>query len=143
MHVWFSAPMENRLDNRTQHEDKIFKRCPKCMKCWQSRDEFIRDKSLELNGYQADFEELEFGMFHFTHLEKQCCSTMVIRTRDFLNLYTGKKYTERKTGSKECPGYCLHQDQLDRCSAMCEYAFVREVIHIIQVEKGQRPETGM
>jgi hypothetical protein len=39
---------------------------------------------------------------------------------------------ERKTGTEECPGYCLHQDELQPCPARCECAYVREIIQIIR-----------
>ena len=112
-----------------------FKKCPNCFEVWQTRDHFISDKQLELNGYKADFENLEDGLFFFTHTKPVCCSTMVISVLDFKDLYTGKIYRERKTGSNECPLYCLNKDQLDRCNAFCECAFVREIIQILKVKK--------
>jgi len=112
--------------------DKIFKICPLCSQKWKSRKEFLDDKTLKLNGYQADFETLENGLFFFTHHVEGCYSTMAIMSVDFYDMYTGTKYSETKVGSDECPGYCLKKDQLDRCDAACEYAFVREILHIIR-----------
>ena len=111
--------------------DTIFKKCPLCSHRWETRNDFLNDKTLELNGYQADFESLEHGLFFFTHRVDGCHSTMGILSADFFDLYTGKKYAQRKTGSEECPGYCLKKNKLDRCDAACEYAFVREIIQII------------
>ena len=110
----------------------VFKTCPMCSLAWNSRDEFLRDGSLELNGYQADLEELELGLFYFTHHRDGCHSTMVIETRDFLDLYTGERFNLPRTGEEDCPGYCLDIDQLDRCTAQCECAYVREIIQIIK-----------
>lgn len=118
-------------------EEKIFKICPMCATEWKNRDEFLDDQSLELNGYKADFEKLEWGLFYFTHKKEGCLSTMALVAKDFLTLYSGKKYTARRTGEKECPGYCLDEKQLKRCDAFCECAFNREVIKIIKERQGK------
>lgn len=120
-------------------EKHVFKVCPMCSAEWKTRDKFLDDKSLELNGYQADFEDLKWGLFYFTHQRERCFSTMVIEAKEFFSLYTGKRYTERRTGEEDCPGYCLDKDQLNRCDALCECAFNREIAHIIkerQKDKG-------
>jgi len=113
-------------------EREFFKICPMCSYKWKIRDEFLDDKSLELNGYQADFDKLEWSLFLFTHYKENCYSTMAIQAKDFLSLYSGKKYTEQRAGTDDCPGYCLDKNQLDRCDALCECAFNREVIQIIK-----------
>ena len=113
-----------------------FKTCPHCFQIWPTRDDFISDSQLELNGYKADFEKLEYGLFFFTHQKSGCHSTMAIEVVDFKDLYSGEIYTERKTGSEECPRYCLDKEQLDRCDAICECAFVREIIQIIRNKRG-------
>lgn len=117
-------------------EETGFKCCPMCGKHWGNRNDFLNDDLLILNGYQADFEELEYGLFYFTHQAHGCGSTLVIQAKAFLDLYSGAKYSERKTGSDECPGYCLEKDQLSRCDAACECAFIREVIEIIKQKHG-------
>ncbi len=109
-----------------------FKQCPGCFQAWPSRDDFLSDERLELNGYKADFERLEYGLFFFTHRKATCYSTMAIEVVDFMDLYTGKIYAERRTGEEACPGYCRDKEQLDRCDAQCECAFVREILHIIK-----------
>jgi len=113
-------------------ERMIFKKCPMCSTEWETRDNFLDDLSLEINGYKADFEKLEWSLFYFTHMKEGCLSTMAIEARDFLSLYSGERYTQRRTGKAECPGYCLDQKQLDRCDALCECAFNREIIQIIR-----------
>jgi len=105
---------------------------------WGNRSDFLNDPTLQLNGYQADFEKLEYGLFLFTHTADGCFTTMAVRVEEFLNLYTGKKFAQRKTGSEECPGYCLQIHQLDRCDVQCECAFVREIIQIIQEPRRSR-----
>ncbi len=36
-----------------------FKICPNCSEVWQTRENFILDPKLKLNGYKADFEKLD------------------------------------------------------------------------------------
>lgn len=98
-------------------------------------DQFLSDQSIELNGYKADFEKLDWGLFYFTHKIENCFSTMALKTKDFLSLYTGERYTEQRAGMEECPGYCLDEKQLNRCDAFCECAFNREIIQIINKRK--------
>ncbi|HMK56293.1 MAG TPA: hypothetical protein VK448_06635 [Dissulfurispiraceae bacterium] len=116
--------------------ETVFKKCPGCFRDWSTRDDFLSDNSLELNGYKADFEKLEYGLFFFTHKVDGCCSTMALEVKDFLGIYTGKMYTDRKTLSDECPGYCTDEKQLSRCDALCECAFAREIMHIIRQRQG-------
>lgn len=124
------------MGNDVMNDIQPFKICPMCATIWHTRDDFLGDQNLRLDGYQADFEILEYGLFYFTHLNSDCRSTMALPTLHFLDMYTGDRYSERKTGGEECPGLCLEKDQLDRCEAFCECAMVREVIQIIK-EKQQ------
>ena len=111
--------------------EQTFKTCPACSKKWQTMEEFVSDPSLELNGYKADFKDLEYGMFFFTHKIEPCHSTMTIMIEDFRKLYSGPIYKENKTLSEECPRYCMNEKNLTRCDAFCECAFVREIMEII------------
>ena len=117
---------------------ETFKICPMCATEWKTLNDFVNDQSLEINGYRADFEKLEWGLFYFTHQKQECFSTMVIEANEFLSLYSGKEYTERRTGQEDCPGYCLDKEQLNRCDALCECAFNREVIQIIKERQSSR-----
>lgn len=117
-----------------------FKQCPSCGERWETQDAFLKDLTLSLNGYKADFEELQYGMFFFTHQKPDCQSTMVIEVSEFMNLYTGEIYGERMTGEEDCPGYCVDTGQLSRCDALCECAFVREIIHIIKQRQTGKTE---
>jgi len=113
-------------------DNTAFKTCPGCFYCWSSRDEFLQDSSLELNGYKADFKELEYGLFFFTHKKGDCFSTMALEVNDFLDLYTGTRSQEKKALSTECPRYCIDEKQLNRCGVVCECSFAREIIQIIR-----------
>lgn len=122
--------------------DKTFKTCPFCAHNWYTRTEFLNDRTLKLNGYQADFEALGKGLFFFTHHVEGCYTTMTILSAAFYDMYSGKRYAERKTGSEECPGYCLLIDCLERCSVACECAFVREIIQIIRERQASGQPAG-
>ncbi len=92
----------------------------------------MSDKSLIINGYKPDFEKLEYGLFFFTHNKDGCFSTIAVETKEFTDLYTGKIFKERKTGTKDCKGLCLKTNDLSPCNAECEAAFVRGVIQLIK-----------
>ena len=110
----------------------VFKQCPCCQRSWESRDQFLEDPGLELSGYQADLEFLEEGLFYFNHKAEGCGSTIVLGVSQFLDLYTGPRYTERLTLLEGCPRYCIDKAQMNRCEAVCECAFVREVLQIVK-----------
>jgi len=81
---------------------KKFKKCSMCKTEWNTRNDFLSDKNISVVGYNVNFEELELGCFLFNHTN--CGTTLAIEARVFLDLYHGKIFTERKTGSEECPG---------------------------------------
>jgi len=106
-----------------------FKNCPACGKDWVSREALLADGSVSLIGYQAHFEELKEGLFLFNH---SCKGTFALPAGIFVDLYTGPIFRKRATGTDECPGHCLHEDELAPCPAHCECAYVREVCQIVQ-----------
>ncbi len=112
--------------------ENLFKKCPSCQQKWETQDAFLSDPLLNINGYTANFKNLEGGLFFFTHRTPGCCSTMAVEVRDFKNLYNGPYYKGTKAGQDGCPRYCLDSDQLERCTAFCECAFVREILQIIK-----------
>jgi hypothetical protein len=118
---------------------KVFKECPMCSAVWKSRNEFIGDCSLVINGYQANFDYLEHGLFYFTHEVDGCFSTMALKAKDFYDLSTQKKFTERKTFTDECPGHCLDKNNLEKCYTECECAFVRDLLSTLQRLKADTP----
>jgi len=111
-------------------ETTTFKACPCCGRRWPTRESFLEDAALEIIGYQVNFRFLELGLFLFNHHE--CRTTLSVRADEFLDLYQGPVFEDRKTGSSECPGHCLHADELSRCPAACECAFVREVLQLVR-----------
>jgi hypothetical protein len=113
-------------------DDTVFKRCPSCARQWKTRESFLDDPALKLNGYAADFEELTYGLFFFTHETEGCYSTMTVAVNQFEPLYTGPRYSERKRLSPECPRYCADKNETDRCEVECECAYPREIMHVIR-----------
>lgn len=100
-----------------------------CRHTWNGRTEFLADPDIEIIGYQVHFKDLKKGLFLFSH---SCNTSLSIPSGRFTDLYRGEMVEERKTGTEECPGYCLHQDELQPCPARCECAYVREIIQIIR-----------
>jgi hypothetical protein len=107
-----------------------FKICPKCGIQWSTREKLLEDPELALVGYQANFRAIEAGILLFNHT---CRTTLALPASDFQDLYNGPVFVERATGSSECGGHCLHQNDLGPCPARCECAYVR---HILQLIKG-------
>lgn len=110
-----------------------------CSAVWKSRNEFIGDHSLVINGYQANFDYLEYGLFYFTHEVDGCFSTMALRAKEFYDLNPQKKFTERKTFTDECPRHCLDKNNLKKCFTECECAYVRELLCRIKRLKAESP----
>ena len=107
----------------------LFNECSPCGAKWVSRDDFLEDPEIEIVGYNANFDDLLSGTFLFNHT---CGAALSLSVRYFNGLYEGTIFTERATGSDDCPAYCLYQDQLDKCMVRCECAFVRNIIDIIK-----------
>lgn len=113
-----------------------FKTCPCCATRWESKCDFLSDPALDVNGYQVNMEDLEKGLIFFTHKQNDCHSTLAIPVSEFLDQYSGPRYTENKALSPECPRYCIDESNLERCEVICECAFVREMLHMIHESKG-------
>jgi hypothetical protein len=107
----------------------LFKECTVCDFKWNNRNDFLKDFDINIHGYQVHFEELTEGLFLFNHA---CGGTLALSAGEFRDLYDGPVFTERFTGSDECPGYCLHEDELQACPAQCECAYVREIIQVVK-----------
>jgi len=117
--------------------DNIFKTCTMCKKQWKDREGFLNDPLLETIGYQADIEDLEYGLFLFNHNEKNCGSTIAIRVHKFKDLYNGPVYSQCLLGSEECHELCLHKNNLEPCPAKCECSYVRDLLQTVKNwEKG-------
>ena len=109
---------------------QIFKECTCCKHPWYSREDFLGDSKLEFVGYQVNFGNLELGYFLFNHLN--CQSTIAVHAVLFRDIYDGPVFSERKTFSDKCPGYCNDREALNVCGAECECAYVREIMQIVR-----------
>ncbi|HKJ69319.1 MAG TPA: hypothetical protein VKA68_15270 [bacterium] len=109
-------------------EPESFKDCAACGMEWQTRQEFLEDPEITLVGYQAHFEELSAGLFLFNH----CCgNTLALLIADFADFHSGSIFTEKKHNSDECPGYCLHEEDLQPCPIKCECSYIRDIMQMI------------
>ncbi len=106
-----------------------FKKCSNCGVEWQTREDFIHDEEVILLGYQPNFVMLSKGLFLFNH---KCGSTISVRVHFFADLYQGPMFDNSLTGSSECLGYCLHQNELRPCLAECECSYVRFVLGLLK-----------
>ncbi len=129
-HGVYSGEGADALEDDEVADGCEFKRCPCCGELWPSRADFLADPALEVVGYQADFRDLRLGLFLFNH--DRCGTTLSAAAGEFADLYRGPVFAERKTGSDECPGYCLDRSILGGCSTECECAFVREVLQEVR-----------
>jgi hypothetical protein len=115
---------------------KEFKKCTFCGHRWPTRKDFMEDATLDLIGYQVNFDNLNLGYFLFNHLT--CGTTIGLAAGLFRDLYEGPIFQQRQTGTEHCPDYCLHEKQLAACPAECECAYVREIIQTVR----QWPKIG-
>ena len=106
-----------------------FKICPNCKHVWENRADFINDPDVQIIGYQVHFEALETGFFLFNH---SCGTTFALEVGPFKDMYSGPIFQDRATGSDKCPGYCLHENNLDSCPVRCECAYVREIVQMLK-----------
>ena len=109
-----------------------FKQCRVCLRCWEELTNFVTDRSLEVNGYQASFDDVEEGLILFTHLEEGCHTTLAVRAGELKKLYSGPKYEMRNTGKESCEGHCLNTGDVGPCAAECDMRWVREVLQILR-----------
>lgn len=109
-----------------------FKTCTSCRQSWADRAEFLSDPEVHALGYQANFGDLEAGIFLFSHDLEQCQTTLAIETREFTDMHQGPVFRERLTGTAKCPGYCLREKSLDPCYNHCECAYVRDVLQHVK-----------
>jgi hypothetical protein len=109
-----------------------FKVCPNCNALWETMEAFLSDPELKMNGYQVHFDDLEGGLFFFTHLQEECFTTLAIPVTQFLSLndqpLLEKRDKQRCTGSD----LCVHQGDLLPKPVECECLWVREILQTIK-----------
>jgi len=105
-----------------------FEQCPSCGVAWPTREGLLADPGVRLIGYRVSFIDLIAGSFLFQH---RCGATLVLHASEFADLYDGPIFDTPQTGGEKCPGYCLRVEELRRCPAQCECAFVREIVNLV------------
>jgi len=106
----------------------LFKKCNVCNHEWQDRDNFILDPAIRLIGYQANPENLNRGLYLFTH---ECGTTLAVHVENFLDLYQEPKYSLNMSGNNECPGYCRIENELSDCGLECSCVHFRKIMSIM------------
>ena len=110
----------------------MFETCSMCHEVWEDREAFLSDPKVAVVGYQANFEDLETGLFFFNHAKPGCESTLAVEVGKFEGLAAGPIFKERLEGTEECPDYCLRQEELEPCPLHCECGYVRDVLQVIR-----------
>jgi len=123
------------LAGNTETMQTIFKKCTKCGQIWRTQIDFISDPETDIIGYQANFKDLELGLFLFNHLK--CGTTIAFHAGQFAALYNGPIFKERHTQQNGCPEYCLNKNTLNPCVMECECAYIREIIQEIRKKPKQ------
>ncbi len=121
--------MSNHIEH-SSHSPGVsdsFKVCSNCTARWLCRNDFLTDANVTLTGYLANFNNPENGHFEFEH---QCGAKILLNVSDLSDLYGGPILEGCKTGSEECPGLCLHRNDLSPCPVACECAYVREILQL-------------
>jgi len=118
---------------RRKYKSGAFKTCPNCKHIWPTLEAFLADPLLDLAGYQVHTNDLEGGLFFFTHHQEGCFTTLSIPVTAFLSLNNSPLLAKRD--EQHCIGseFCVHQDDLSpRRPVKCECIWVREILKTIK-----------
>jgi hypothetical protein len=115
--------------------EEPFKTCPMCGYVWPSIESFVLDVALRVEGYQADFEVVEDGLFMLTHVCPGCHSTLAVRVEPFGSLTSTPRDYPLKLLTNECEGHCLSKDDFAPCASQCKMRWVRDVLTILHEHK--------
>jgi hypothetical protein len=109
-----------------------FKQCGMCQHAWADAIELVCDRTLELAGYQAAFDDPETGLFLMLHRKPDCLTTIGIRAGKLRHFYQEPVPTELLAGQNGCPGHCFSADNLEPCNHPCRMAWVRQVLQYLR-----------
>lgn len=118
------------MDLYSKHQP--FKQCRVCQHCWNELSDLVKDRSLDIAGYQASFKSVEEGLILFTHLDDNCHSTLAVKAKELKELYFGPAFLVHNTGKADCKGHCLDSSDLEPCAAECDMRWVREVLQVLR-----------
>jgi hypothetical protein len=110
----------------------MFKACSGCPSRWETLEGFLSDPDILLAGYQVHPNDLEGGLFFFTHAKEPCFTTLAIPVTKFLSLNDRPLVGERNHQLCSRSEFCQHQNDLSPKPKKCECIWVRELLQIIQ-----------
>lgn len=113
-------------------EASDFKNCSRCEQRWRTCAEFVCDRDLETNGYQASLGHPEEGLILVTHVSGECGTTLAVLAEDLKPLYHGPLYTEFCGGGELCERHCVDEGDLEECAAPCAMSWVRVVLQYLR-----------
>lgn len=115
----------------------VFKVCAKCVYEWGILEEFVRDRSLFLVGYQANFVQPQEGLFLFNHKIPVCNTTLGIEAKKLLPINSlSSPIKSFQPHGEGCMGYCADVNNLNECqNSNCSGKKIREIIKIIIQKK--------
>ena len=117
-------------------KDTLFKTCSNCQAVWKNIEGLLADPEIVLAGYQVHPDDLEGGLFFFTHQKEGCNTTLAIPVTEFLCL--NDRPLLEKRDKELCIGseFCVHESDLSPKPMKCECAWVREILQTIKERKG-------
>jgi hypothetical protein len=114
-----------------------YKTCTTCEKSWETREDLLYDREMNITGYQPAASSDVLGYVLITHDRPGCGSTLALDSEELLDLYDGQLSDHVLHGSEACRGHCYRVEDISTCDAPCRNAMVREVIKTI-IEKRRR-----
>lgn len=65
-----------------------FKKCSLCGAAWMTKEEFLEDRDIRLEGYQWDSRQVKLGMppegvLVFTHAKSACGTSLAVEATQF------------------------------------------------------------
>jgi hypothetical protein len=84
----FEEQSERGIVKKTRSFPGIFKRCTMCGVEWATKDEFLHDREIHLNGYQWNRKKFRSGegfagLLVFTHRKAHCGTSLAIAATKF------------------------------------------------------------
>ncbi|CUS99190.1 hypothetical protein JGI22_00420 [Candidatus Kryptobacter tengchongensis] len=79
----------------------MFKKCPMCNSTWESKEDFLSDKSVKLVGYQKYMGLYGGGYLLFKHKTKLCGTTVAVKAALFSNNISSAQRLKRIYNKKE------------------------------------------
>jgi len=85
--MWRNDP-GTKAETAMPTQEAPFKRCSMCRKEWHTREDFLSDRTMVMDGYQVNRRRIEAGLppegiLLFTHRTKRCGTTLGISAAKF------------------------------------------------------------